>query len=417
MTYKSLAALGLAALLAVPGSAVLAEEPMSEVDLAAETSGSAGYAAAKQRVDDARAVIHRGSLGFFEYVRDKEGKHYLQALGAINLFGDGILDLWTSMGDAGDATSLENMKATLPLLAKGNALREKHGAPALKVSLFLTAAEQKQLNWSDTNLAHALKYGNSLGDALIRDNLSWGNDDPYSEWYDREKKIYDGYIAQGLDDVTIRLRHWNEVGEYLTLISPEYHSTGFAHNAGFDSSIHNQADGQAFNRVDAGYTVEEYTALFNEYYNKVHAELDQALAGLQKYGIAMHRLYNPNSGEHFYTGDEQEYEALKTYGWKDESIGWIAPPESSVPVYRLYNANAGDHHYTRDTVERKALIAAGWKDEGIGWYSDTDKTTPLYRQYNPFARAGSHNYTTDANEARVLVQTGWVDEGIAWYGM
>ncbi|WP_288338896.1 hypothetical protein [uncultured Allobaculum sp.] len=80
----------------------------------------------------------------------------------------------------------------------------------------------------------------------------------------------------------------------------------------------------------------------------------------------MYRLYNPNSGEHFYTAGTREQNYLLSVGWKDEGIGWIAPLSSQHPVYRLYNANAGDHHCTMDARERDQLIKFGWKDEGIG---------------------------------------------------
>ena len=132
-------------------------------------------------------------------------------------------------------------------------------------------------------------------------------------------------------------------------------------------------------------------------------------------GITMYRLYNPNSGEHFYTKDASEKSTLVRAGWKDEGIGWIAPEKSNTPVYRLYNENAGDHHYTMNASERDGLIGAGWKDEGTGWYSDDDKTVPLYREYNPNAVAGTHNYTTDKAEHDKLVRLGWKDEGIGWY--
>lgn len=59
----------------------------------------------------------------------------------------------------------------------------------------------------------------------------------------------------------------------------------------------------------------------------------------------MYRLYNPNSGEHFYTANTVERDKVKKAGWKYEGIGWNAPA-SGDPVYRLYNPNAGDHHYS-----------------------------------------------------------------------
>ena len=134
-------------------------------------------------------------------------------------------------------------------------------------------------------------------------------------------------------------------------------------------------------------------------------------------GVLMYRLYNHNSGEHFYTKDGTEKQNLVNVGWKYEGIGWYAPTEGS-PVYRLYNSNAGDHHYTLSKKEKDNLVKVGWKYEGIGWYSaDTTTGEKLYRAYNPNARAGSHNYTRSWEEQSSLIKVGWKDEGIAWYGI
>ena len=176
--------------------------------------------------------------------------------------------------------------------------------------------------------------------------------------------------------------------------------------------------------------------------------------------VEMYRLYNPNSGEHFYTANAGERDMLISLGWNYEGIGWIAPNMSNVPVYRLYNPNGGEHHYTTNAGERNGLIAMGWNDEGIGWYScegmgwyaDASQTTPLqryttdsyvaavltsagwrdvgggwysgdipktalYRQYNPNAFANNHNYTTSLGENDWLVSIGWRAEGIGWYGV
>lgn len=130
----------------------------------------------------------------------------------------------------------------------------------------------------------------------------------------------------------------------------------------------------------------------------------------------MFRLYNPNSGEHFYTSSSGERNHLIGLGWNYEGVGWIAPQTSNTPVYRLYNPNGGEHHYTTSPGERNHLIAAGWSDEGIGWYSDDAETVPLYRQYNPNAYANNHNYTTSLSENNWLVSIGWKPEGIGWYG-
>ena len=133
--------------------------------------------------------------------------------------------------------------------------------------------------------------------------------------------------------------------------------------------------------------------------------------------VPMYRLYNPNSGEHFYTKDSVERDNLVSAGWYYEGKGWMAPQKSNTPVYRLYNAYGGEHHYTMDSSERSNLVSLGWSDEGIGWYSDDNKGQVLYREYNPNAYANNHNYTADWSEHAMLMDAGWQDEGYAWYGV
>lgn len=134
----------------------------------------------------------------------------------------------------------------------------------------------------------------------------------------------------------------------------------------------------------------------------------------------MYRLYNPNSGEHFYTANAGEKNHLTNIGWIYEGIGWIAPKTSDYPVYRLYNGNGGEHHYTMNKAEKDMLVRAGWKYEGIGWYSADPKDSnsiPLLREYNPNAFANNHNYTTSKLEHNWLISLGWKDEGKAWYAL
>ena len=128
----------------------------------------------------------------------------------------------------------------------------------------------------------------------------------------------------------------------------------------------------------------------------------------------MHRLYNPNSGEHFYTSDINEKNHLVNVGWKYEGIGWKAPAEGN-QVYRLYNPNAGDHHYTLSEAERDYLVSVGWNYEGIGWCSDSKNTVPIFRVYNPNAVTGTHHYTANYSEIEHLISVGWNYEGVGWY--
>ncbi|MDO4537213.1 MAG: hypothetical protein Q4B54_03545 [Coriobacteriales bacterium] len=133
--------------------------------------------------------------------------------------------------------------------------------------------------------------------------------------------------------------------------------------------------------------------------------------------IQIWRLYNPNSGEHFYTWNAGERDLLIKAGWSDEGKGWKASKISLTPVYRLYNPNGGDHHYTTSAGERDLLIEAGWRYEGIGWYSDDAKGVAVHRLYNPNAATGAHHFTTSGGERDLLVKAGWNYENIGWYGV
>lgn len=129
----------------------------------------------------------------------------------------------------------------------------------------------------------------------------------------------------------------------------------------------------------------------------------------------VYRLYNPYSGEHHFTTDQNEVINLTSLGWKFEGIAWVSPTSSSVPVYRLYNPYSGDHHYTTSSEEYEHLGQIGWKQEGIAWYSDTSSDAKdIYRLFNPYETIGTHHYTTSSTERDALVPLGWRYEGVGW---
>lgn len=134
--------------------------------------------------------------------------------------------------------------------------------------------------------------------------------------------------------------------------------------------------------------------------------------------LEMYRLYNPNSGEHFYTSSAEERELDVAAGWNYEGVGWSAPT-SGTPVIRMYNPIAGEHHYTTSKEEADNLVAAGWNLESdCAWYSAPAETgVPVYREYNPNQYAWNHNYSTSTEEKDYLVSLGWQYEGISWYGV
>ncbi len=138
--------------------------------------------------------------------------------------------------------------------------------------------------------------------------------------------------------------------------------------------------------------------------------------------VAMFRLYNRWTGEHFYTSSKSERDDIVKAGWVYEQIEWYAPTsEDYKPVYRLYNryVEGGDHHYTTSSDEKDECVKAGWTYEGEGWRTVEAGATDyvkVLRQYNPYATTGTHNYTTDEDEQKYLVSLGWRAEADGGWG-
>ena len=136
-----------------------------------------------------------------------------------------------------------------------------------------------------------------------------------------------------------------------------------------------------------------------------------------------YRLYNPNTFIHFYTTDANEYNILGNSGWTQEGVSsrvvnGVATIDSvdAIPYYRLYNPNTGVHFWTTDANEYNVLGNSGWTQEGEDGYifpSQVSSTVPWYRLYNP--NDGKHFWTLDANEKNVLIDAGYNDEGIDGY--
>lgn len=129
----------------------------------------------------------------------------------------------------------------------------------------------------------------------------------------------------------------------------------------------------------------------------------------------MFRLYDPNSGEHFYTGSAEERDNLVKAGWKYEGVGFTFPLSTGKPVHRLYDPVHGEHLYTMDEAEKSRLIGAGWNYEGVAFNSAFDYEAPQYRLHNPNARRGAYHFTGSKEERDHLISLGWEYQGIGWY--
>ena len=131
----------------------------------------------------------------------------------------------------------------------------------------------------------------------------------------------------------------------------------------------------------------------------------------------MHRMYNPYTEEHLYTGSEAERDTLVRAGWQYDGVAWNAPVDSNIKVYRLYNPYGDFHFYSSSEEEIANLESYGWIREGVAWCSDEAQGTPIYRLFNPYVQTNYHMFTTGADERDLLVSVGWRFEGVAFYGV
>ena len=353
------------------------------------------------------ATTQLTSVDFLTWLGDSWGLERLTKTNTANL-------PYTNIGNADDATSLANMRAAIYQMREINAYRSEVGLPEFKVFSPVVANAQSDANYSSNVFGHSPHAGT--------ENAAWNYSTTYDtthQWVDEEKAIFDKVVQKlGYDPVAPKDTYaffeaheeeldqngagFSVTGHYLNLVNPDLKAFGYGINT--TRGVTHVVDFVSSGTADLTFTVDEYEKKLNEF--------------LTEKG-AMFRLYNPYTGEHFYTADTNELSTLTVQGWRDEGIGWYAPSSSKTPVYRLYNRHVkgGDHHYTMDVNEYKRLQELGWTGEGIKWYSDDAKGTKLYREYNPYATTGTHNYTTDANEHQELIKVGWRDEGTAWYGL
>lgn len=162
------------------------------------------------------------------------------------------------MGQKYDATSLENMQASIAYMKECNDLRKKDNLSELKVSMWLMAVAQVNANHAKEYMGHAEIYPTA-------ENLAWGWSDaytdysPYRGWYDQEKV-----------DFLAGNHKFSDVGHYLNIVEPGWTVTGFAQGTGGDySTDHCQEFSDEAITDDTVMTVSEFETSFNNYYNNL----------------------------------------------------------------------------------------------------------------------------------------------------
>ena len=256
--------------------------------------------AAKAELEAAEAVKTKGSLGFFEAMGATDAAKVITDRVEVQ---DG--DDWgkTEVGADGDATSLDNMKATFDWIRECNELRESddHNAEPnkdpLMVTDYLMAVSQVQTNASSVKRGHSQFYS-------VGENIAWGYSDPYDGWYTKEKKVYEYRLENpdASDDEVADACGSSVDGHYKNIVNPDdeiysrYVVTGFAYVTK-DGTMYGVAHGQTFHwtESDDSYTVDEYEKRFNDYLDKVEADI---AAAQEKYDAAkaIYDEYERNDG-------------------------------------------------------------------------------------------------------------------------
>ena len=229
--------------------------------LMAQDAAQADADSKKAAADNADKQIAKGSLGFFESRGSTEAVKVL-----TDKTANANLDA-VKLGQAGDATSLENMKKALEWVHTTNDYRAKHNLPALSINDTLMAMAQANADWSSTNYGHAKIFN-------VGENLAWGYANPVDPWY-AEKSIYDAAVKKdpsiasmsayelSQKDPSLYLR----VGHYLNIIDPEWTITGVGTNTTTDY----KCDSEVFLWPNKSYgktqTVNDYINSFNTYYD------------------------------------------------------------------------------------------------------------------------------------------------------
>ncbi len=129
---------------------------------------------------------------------------------------------------------------------------------------------------------------------------------------------------------------------------------------------------------------------------------------------AIYRVYNPSTGEHFFTTNSSEVDGLVKLGWINEGVAFNAPAKSDTPVYRYFNTKTGEHLYTTSS-DKTTLSESNYTYEGIAWYSADSKGSEVYRLRPAGKKNGYAHYTSSTFERDTLVKAGWVSESAGFY--
>lgn len=249
---------------------------------------------AQKAKEEAKKQWDKGSVGFFEANGSSEA---LAVFTTEKTADDGTSYLEpTRTAGKDDARDLDRMKASIEALVKVNAKRQSDKGidnrklSVLNISDFDMAVAQANANWSNNKIKHSRVYKPPY------ENLYWGSEGVEGalvSWWDAEKHWFDTLRAEGKKsrtemDAALRNRpeaqaaYINSVGHYTNLVDDlmwgesqgkDSQTAGYAIRP---ASMYGEVHSLVLNPTASGkvYTIEEYKARFDEYYNDLKAKLD-----------------------------------------------------------------------------------------------------------------------------------------------
>lgn len=288
----SLQVFGLQAMAADPSSL---EVPAGSEGISAEAGQDQTKALALQsealshvRTDE-QASLH-SSRGFFASQNADE---------AVTIL-DTLFPEETELGDAADATNLDNMLASLDIIEDANTIRASFNKPALRITHALMAYSQARANWSYAHKSegHAPRPVMGTGSTLPSGLSYWGENldnygDPrldvtgraslsvprnsFDPWFYYEKALADAGETEGIGHYENIMEDFSYSGAAFTSSDSAY--AGFIPAGKWGTCIQNF--GNSF-RPAVSYSVDEYRSMLQTYIDNLPpAESEPLLVTLE----------------------------------------------------------------------------------------------------------------------------------------
>ena len=404
---------------------VYAKEPVQNHVVVVQQYKLSSLEQAKKNLTDFEAkyakeltLINKGSLGYFDSV----GCLDLASIVLVN----GKLASNTKIGQKDDATSLENMQASIAYMKECNEIRRKEDLSELKVSMTLMAIAQANANYAKYNMDHSGEY-------VTSENLAWGYGNantagsPFRGWYDQEKAEY---LAGN--------HKFSDIGHYKNIVEKQYTVTGFAigTNGNF-GTVHCQEFLDDVTDVDdeVQMTVSDFEKSFNNYYNNLktidsqHKALQKAVEAQSGKWIQTNTKWWYKHADGSYTRNDFEYIDGHWYyfdsngymitGWKQVGTNWYYFTGSGIMASSQWMGNyyfeengamatnkwIGKYYVGADGLYRPAK----WiQQNNRWWYRHQDGS---YTRNN-FEQIDGHWYYFDSNGYMI---TGWKQVKNVWY--